>query len=292
MRKIFKLSFVLVVVFIFNNTFADSINITQINFTSSPQSIDANTTSAILTVQTQNSGGSSESLDTSGTILNLSSTSSTGQFSDANANSCTGIFSNTPFSLGMSKGSANKHFCYKDSTAGTFTLTISAQGQTWTPATQNIIINSITPAPTATFIIRNGSSVIYQGTVPLLADKSVLATLQSIDATSDAFSITNVQNYSFGKYLKCLLPSGGAELCDNWQFAVGSVNPFSSIDTTILSGGETVGIYFGNSHQLILNTNSIITGASITATAQKYDYQNNVWSQPCKVSFFYVVLHC
>ena len=154
-----------------------------------------------------------------------------------------------------------------------------------------------------TFIIRNGDTVLYNGSVALPASgtvsiidsdnvahnvstRSVLAILKNIDDGSSNFAISNLQYYSsFSSfYIKCILPNAGSELCDNWQYAVGSVTPFSSVDATVLSGGETVGIYFGNSHQVVLATNAIITGSSLNATAQKYDYVNNTWNPLTSIS--------
>ncbi len=297
MKKIYKFSFVLLVIFVFGNLVsADSVNITQINFTSSPQTIDINTVSAQLTTQTQNTGGTLEQTNETN-HLDLASTSPTGEFS-SNGTNWSSV--NT---LTMSTGSANKNFFYRDSTAGTYTLTISAQGQTWTPATQSITVVDPAPAPTSTFFIRNGDSVLYNGSVSLpsagtvsindsnntahtINARSVLAVLKNIDDNSGDFSISNLQYFSsFGSfYLKCILPNGGTDLCDNWQYAIGTLTPFSGIDATILSGGETVGIYFGNSHQLVLNINAITTGSSLNATAQKYNYQDNSWSPLTGVS--------
>ncbi|HBA45909.1 hypothetical protein A2W67_02950 [Candidatus Nomurabacteria bacterium RIFCSPLOWO2_02_40_28] len=156
---------------------------------------------------------------------------------------------------------------------------------------------NVTAPVTVTFIIRNGDTVLYNGSVALPASgtvsitdsnsvahnvntRSVLAILKNIDDASSDFSISNLQYFnSFNSfYLKCILPNGSSELCDNWQYAVGSVTPFSSIDASILSGGETVGIYFGNSHQLVLSANTIITGGSLNVAAQSYDYANNTWN--------------
>jgi peptidoglycan hydrolase-like protein with peptidoglycan-binding domain len=118
-------------------------NITQINFTSLPQTIMADTASEVFTTQTQNISSVEEQVSETGTVLEYSSSSSTGQFSTANATACTGTFSGSPFTLSMSSGTANKRFCYKDGTAGTYTLTITAQGKSWTPATQIITINAL-----------------------------------------------------------------------------------------------------------------------------------------------------
>ena len=313
MKKIFSFGFVFLLVFVFgsfliNPVFADSVNITQINFTNSPQTINVNATSAIFTTQTQNLENASESVSET-TTLNYTSTSDTGQFYNANATECTSLLEE-PFELTMSNGTANKRFCYQDSTPGTHTLTVTASvdgvEKDWTPATQEIIIVA-EPEPepepdpepelNVTFIIRNGDSILFDDSVLLPASgtveindsedvshsvdtQSVLAIMKSIDDGSDAFSISNLQYFeSFSSfYLKCILPDSGEELCDNWQYAVGNFTPFSSIDTTLLSGGETVGIYFGTSRQVVLSTNSITAGESLTATAQKYDYENNVWN--------------
>ena len=121
-----------------NSVFADSANITQINFTSSSQNINANTLSAIISIQTQNVSGTAEQIGETN-HLDLTSTSATGEFFDANSTICTDALI-TPFSLTMRSNSANKNFCYKDSTPGTYTLTVSAQEQTWTSATQDIVI--------------------------------------------------------------------------------------------------------------------------------------------------------
>lgn len=148
-----------------------------------------------------------------------------------------------------------------------------------------------------TVIIRDGSTVIFNGSVPLpstgtvsISDKngtahnvnaqSVLALLTTVDASSDAFAISDLEYYdSFGSfYLKCVTPNGGTEACDNWQYAVGATTPGTGIDTTILSGGETIGLYFGNPHQVSFDTTSIAAGGSFTATAQKYNYANDSWN--------------
>ncbi len=187
------------------------------------------------------------------------------------------------------------------STAGTYTVTYNvsdAAGNNATQVTRTVIVsNPLPPALNETFIIRNGNTIIWQGTTPLPANgtisvtdsnhtahdvnaRSVLGVLYALDQTNNSFALSNIQYFdSFSSfYLKCLQPAGGANLCDNWQFAVGSVSPFTSIDTTILNGGETVGIYFGSSHQVVLSSLSVMTNENFTATAQSYDYVTNTWN--------------
>ena len=150
---------------------------------------------------------------------------------------------------------------------------------------------------TETLLIRNGDTTIYQGIVDLppagvvdIADNtgtthsvdadSVLGLLYSIDQASDAFSISDLQYYSsFGSfYLKCITPKDEEPSCDNWQYVVNGVTPWTGMDATLLSGGETIGLYFGNPHQLLFSTTSIIAGGSFVATAQKYNYLDDTWS--------------
>lgn len=186
-------------------------------------------------------------------------------------------------------------------TAGTYTVTYNVAdlaGNSATEVTRTVIVNSINNnTPTETFIIRNGSSVIYSESVPLPASgtvsindtntspashsidsRSVLAVLKTIDEGSDAFSITNLPYYNkLGSfYLKCILPNSGTELCDNWLFTVNNVYP-PAIEKSILSGGETVYLYFGPQNKVELGSSNINTSDTLTVTAKKYDYENNAW---------------
>ena len=112
---------------------ADSSLITQIVFTTSEQTINAGAISGVLTVQTQNASDAEEQV-TETTTLNLSSSSGTGEFSSSDT-------SWVPVTeLTMNSGTANRSFYYRDATAGTHTLTITADGKAWTAATQDINI--------------------------------------------------------------------------------------------------------------------------------------------------------
>lgn len=125
--------------FVPNLVVADSSLITQINFTSSGQSVNVNTESGVMTVQTQNVGNTSEQVSASQDLI-LSSSSVTGEFSNSNSTTCTGDWSLGPRTLAMSSSTANKNFCYRDSAAGIYNITVSADGQVWTNATQSITV--------------------------------------------------------------------------------------------------------------------------------------------------------
>lgn len=151
-----------------NNVFASSANITQINFTSSLQTINVNTNSAVLTTQTQNNTENPEEQVNETTTLNYTSTSKTGQFSDASISkkTCNESTWSGSLTLSLSSTHANKGFCYKDSTAGTYILTVTASvdgvAKDWTSATQKIIIidNSINADTVAPIITLNSNAII------------------------------------------------------------------------------------------------------------------------------------
>jgi len=146
------------------------------------------------------------------------------------------------------------------------------------------------------FFIRSGDNVIYSGDIDLpeegmieivdsngnphqVNSRSVLGVLYNLDQVSDAFAISNLQYYdSFSSfYLKCITVGEAEPLCDSWQYVVGGFSPWTSIDTTMLSGGESVNLYFGNPYRVELSSNSINTSDNIIAKAQSYNYTDNTW---------------
>ena len=183
--------------------------------------------------------------------------------------------------------------------AGDYVVSYSVSdtaGNIATPVTRQVLVQALAVVPSETFIIRHDDSVIWQGSVALPASgtvsindsngvahavdtRSVLAMLYSIDQSSDAFSISKLPYYdSFGSfYLQCITPAGGAELCDNWQYAIGNTTPWQSIDANILSGGETVGVFFGSPHRLDFSAGDFHVGTAFAVKTEKYNYLNNAW---------------
>ncbi|MDO8659896.1 MAG: prenyltransferase/squalene oxidase repeat-containing protein, partial [Candidatus Parcubacteria bacterium] len=156
---------------------------------------------------------------------------------------------------------------------------------------------------TETFTIRNGNSVIYNGSVSLPAistvsisdssnvahtinARSVLAILKTIDDTSDTFAISDLNyNNSFQSFLlNCITPLSSEPACYNWQYTVNNVYPAVGMDKTILAGGETIYLYFGPQNKVVLSSNNINTNNTLTVNAQKYDYQNNAWLSRTEVT--------
>lgn len=164
------------------------------------------------------------------------------------------------------------------------------------------IINPPEPEPDPTpevvnIFIRNNDEVVYDEAIDLpesgivnivdyeglnheINSQSVLALIYSLSEKEDApFVISNLQYYSSMNafYLKCITPKNGEEFCDNWQYVVEGATPWTGIDQTLVLGGQSIGLYFGTPHKLILDKNEIQEGESVNVNSFKYNYQDNTW---------------
>ncbi|MFC2003838.1 SBBP repeat-containing protein, partial [Chloroflexota bacterium] len=110
--------------------------ISQIVFTTSAQTIISDQVSTVMTIQSQDAGGSPVNV-TGDTTIDLSSTSGAGRFDTSAA----GDFNGSITSVTITNGSNSADFYYKDTAAGTPTITAENPSQTWTDATQQQTIN-------------------------------------------------------------------------------------------------------------------------------------------------------
>lgn len=186
------------------------------------------------------------------------------------------------------------------SIAGTYTINFDVADNAHNNATtvsRTIVVASLQQTLKETILIRNGDSVVYTGEIDLptegtvdIADnlgvihlvnsRSVLGVLYALDQASDSFSLSNLQYYdSFSSfYIKCITPSGASELCDSWQYVVGGFSPWTSVDSTLVTGGESIALYFGNPYRVSLTSTNITTADTITAKSESYNYTDNTWS--------------
>jgi len=142
--------------------------IEKLSFITSEQTIFEDRVSAIITVQAQDYSGNGQNVLSNTTVM-LSSTSPTGAFSLAS----------TPFSVisyvTIPAGSKSASFYYRDSAAGTYTLTAyESPSQSWTDATQSILVKAVE--------IVGGYKVpvtITNSTATALVDYQVLLTLNT-----------------------------------------------------------------------------------------------------------------
>lgn len=132
-----------ILLFVFVPVFSHA-QVSNIVFTSEPQTIKPGEISSTITIQLQDSAGSSYKSTETVDIEFLSSSLSGEFLSPSSDNAVTKT---------ISTGSANKNFRYRDSTEGTFTITVNATGRTslqkWS-ANQAIIISNISPTSTTT----------------------------------------------------------------------------------------------------------------------------------------------
>lgn len=113
-------------------------------------------------------------------------------------------------------------------------------------------------------VVKNNGAVVLSVAVPLpgagivdvsdsggnphsIDARSVLNIVSLADASSSDFDISNLIYYSSFSafYLKCIKVSG-SDLCDLWQYKVNGTDPGMGMDQDILSGGESMVLFFGD----------------------------------------------
>jgi hypothetical protein len=190
-----KLIFLGFLLFFGSTSFVAASEITKIDFTSAPQVIDMGRTSTLMTIQTQNVNSISTQVSETTTIV-LSTNSPTGNFSDS---ACSSFTASTSRELIMNSGTANRSFCYRDTTPGTHTITVTAKNKDWDSAEQTItitsapmvivensgIFTSIQDAINAAVI--NNTIIVYPGTynetIDVTKDGLIIRSLNGPEAT-------------------------------------------------------------------------------------------------------------
>ena len=190
-----------IIIFISNFVFVNSVfasSVSNIIFTTSEQTIGVSMVSDIITIQSRDSTGTPTSLGEKG-YLYLTSSSITGEFS-ASSTSWLPITEQITYNSNWK----NKNFYYKDSTPGTYTLTILADGKTWIPAIQNITI--IDPNPPIVFS----------------ADKDITSFNISTNANNSFLASSLESEATFSN-----LPSASSLNCSKSPFMLFNFSPFS-----------------------------------------------------------------
>ncbi len=151
------------------------------------------------------------------------------------------------------------------------------------------------PQEYITLTIRDGNTTAFSGDVRLpdessadimvtptnsttsvaVSPRSVLGILESLEASSTDFNITNLSYSStYNSFLiNCIaIPSGvSTPDCYDWTDAINGVYPQVGVDQQLLNNGDVIYLFFGSSHQVTLSANLVIAGQPFTATAQQYD---------------------
>ena len=116
-----------------------------------------------------------------------------------------------------------------------------------------------------------------------ISAQSALGVLESIDAESNNFNISDLSYYSsYSEFLiNCLSVNDNGtstNACFNWQYLVNGNAPWVGIDQEILHDGDTLTLYFGQPRRLVLPTDHATSSETFTINAQNYDYINNLWN--------------
>lgn len=147
---------------------------------------------------------------------------------------------------------------------------------------------------TVTVHVRNGSQILYEGSVALsdspmsivdnqgitrsIPGKSALAALATVDNLSTSFNITDLVYYpSFSSfYVNCL--QAGSVFCGQWQYMVNDVSPFVGIDQKTMSSGDDLYLFFGQPNRLTPSAPMVVVGTPFSVQVEKYDYKTNTFS--------------
>jgi hypothetical protein len=161
------------------------------------------------------------------------------------------------------------------------------------------------PAPVVqhiTLTIRDGGATAYTGSVVLpdqsalninivptntttpiaVSPRSVLGILETLQASTSTFQITELDYYSSypppSFYINCIsIPAATSTPdCSDWTDVVNGSDPGVGIDRQLLNDGDVVYLFF-KPHQTILSTNSVVSGQSFTATTEQYDYVSGTY---------------
>lgn len=169
--------------------------------------------------------------------------------------------------------------------------------------TSNVTITQATPpAQHVSLTIRDGDTTAFSGNVVLpdhnsvdlsitstdgaatatVSPRSVLGVLETLQASSTAFNITDLVYYSSFSpasfYINCIaIPAASSTPdCSDWTDVVNGSDPGIGIDHQLLQDGDVVYLYF-RPHQTILSTSAVVSGQSFTATAEQYDYVSGTY---------------
>ncbi len=181
---------------------------------------------------------------------------------------------------------------------GTTTVTwtaTDASGNIATTTSNVFIIAATSSVHIATLTVRNGSSVIWSGSVSVPDSNTATTTITATDGTkagvpvtsvlavllsasTTQFSVSNLQYFSsFSSfYVKCITASSSS-LCDNWQYAVNGVVPGIGADAYIFSGGDNIFFFYGYPRRVSISSSSVTVGFPVTATAETYVPSNDIY---------------
>jgi len=191
--------------------------ISQIVFTTSGRTITTGAVSSSMAIQTQDTKGNA--LNVGGnTAISLASTSSAGKFDT----SASGAFDGSITSVTIPKGDSSVSFYYKDTAAGTPTITASYTG--WTSATQQETVTSTV----SKIVFATAAQTISFGSV------SAAMTIHTQDTYGNPASVDTVTTISL------------ASTSSTGRFDTSASGAFdgSITSVTLSNGGNSISFYY------------------------------------------------
>lgn len=139
------------------------------------------------------------------------------------------------------------------------------------------VFDDLLPLPTSTlFSFTDAVSATTSATTTYAS--SVLAALLTADATSIAFAVSDLVYYeNFGSFLvNCIdiASSTPVNACYNWNYVVNGNYPQVGMDQYLLTGDETIYVYFSAPWRLTTPTSTMETDASVMFETLAYKYDN------------------
>ena len=142
--------------------------------------------------------------------------------------------------------------------------------------------------------IKNGSDLIFEGdveinnedigiidsgsTVHQIKNNNALAVLNSADMESDSFNVSELLYYlSFNSFFLNCIETESENLCYNWKYVVNGEYPSSSIDDYVLSKGDEIYFYFGQSKRIVTPDETVID-TQFAVTSEEYSYIDDTWT--------------
>ncbi len=191
----------------------------------------------------------------------------------------------------------------------TESIATSTENASTTTLTSTNTADASTTASTTTstvhVLIRDGSTIAFNGTVTLpstpgsidilpsitlptassstipVSNQSVLGVLYTLEQNSPTFSLSDLEYYSdyseFYLYCVTVPAASSSPACANWQYEVDGNYPYQSIDQYQLQNGDTVNLYFGSPREVFLASSTVSAGESFVATAKSYDAVTNTY---------------
>ena len=187
---------------------------------------------------------------------------------------------------------------------GVATTTESNLATTSTTTVSTATITEDTTLATVNLHLRYQDTILYDGSVTLpeeasfsyhtgdptvthttsTAGTTALAVLLTADEEDDAFTLSDIQYYEdpllstfFVNCLTLTTPTT-TDACYNWQYVVDGTYPDVGMADYILTGDETIHVYFGDRFRISSDVSRVLSGNPVVVTIDEYDFETDEYA--------------